>query len=56
MRAKRSFIMLAACLSLLGSAVACSGGGGNPLASDDGGTDVNAPARDTTGFMVGNGR
>ena len=57
MRARRPFILLAACVSLLGSAVACSGGsGGSPLAPDTGGTDPNAPVRDTTPFMVGGGR
>jgi len=51
---RRSLTMVAASVALLGSAVACSGGGsgGNPLASDPNGPTVPAP-RDTSGFIPG---
>jgi hypothetical protein len=51
MSIRRSLTMVAASVALLGSAVACSGGGGgNPLASDPDEPQIAAP-RDTSGFI-----
>jgi hypothetical protein len=52
MSIRRSLAVVTASLALLGSAAACSGGGGNPLASNPDEPAAPAP-RDTSGFIPG---